>query len=63
MQPCNKPSNSAPHVHAMLRNVVAAVALAQALAWTPAAHNARRTPLLAAEETDAVNRRGRGQVS
>ena len=38
----------------MLRNVVAAAALAQALAWTPAAPSARRTPLLAAEETDAL---------
>ena len=38
----------------MLRNVVAAAALAQTLAWTPAAHSVRRTPLLAAEETDAL---------
>ena len=38
----------------MLRNVVAAAALAQALAWTPATQSVRRTPLLAAEETDAL---------
>jgi tetratricopeptide (TPR) repeat protein len=38
----------------MLRNVVAAAALAQTLAWTPAAPSARRTPLHAAEETDAL---------
>ena len=39
----------------MLRNVVAAAALAQTLAWTPAAHSARRpTRQNAAEETDAL---------
>ena len=39
----------------LLRNVVvAAAALAQALAWTPATQSVRRTPLQAAEETDAL---------
>ena len=38
----------------MQMHLVAAAALAQALAWTPAANSARRTPLQAAEETDAL---------
>ena len=38
----------------MLRNVAVAAALAQTLAWTPAADSVRRTPLHAAEETDAL---------
>ena len=38
----------------LLRSVVGAAALAQALAWTPAVQSARRTPLNAAEETDAL---------
>ena len=37
-----------------MRHLLALAALAQTLAWTPAAPSARRTPLLAAEETDAL---------
>ena len=38
----------------MRRHLLAAAALAQALAWTPATQSVRRTPLHAAEETDAL---------